>query len=449
MKGHRASVATAKARSKNNTSICVDNGQALSFGRTPTHALDALESFELASVEDALGWIEKSRDDITRFMLEILKIKAVNPDGGGKGEYQRALFVKKWLEDIGFKVTRHDVEDKRVPEGVRINLTSILEGQDKSKTLWLAAHLDTVPEGSRDLWATDPYDPVVKDGKIFGRGSEDNGQAVGSTLFTVKALKQFGLKPKMNLGVAYVSDEESGSKYGVIPLLERNVFSPTDIAIVPDTGSPDGSQIEVAEKSILWLKITTKGRQVHGSTPEKGLNASRIGMKLALQLDDLLHAKYASTDPLFDPPVSTFEPTKHEANVDNVNTVPGLDVQYFDCRVLPSYPLGTVMKDIESLKSKLEKESGATVELKPVQSEENTNPTPTDSVVVQKLKAALKKLRGIEARPIGIGGGTVGLYFRRKGIQTAVWSTLDDMAHQPNEYCKIDNMVNDRKSSST
>jgi len=406
----------------------------------------ALETFDLPSLDDALGWIERSRDDMTRFMLEMLKIKAVNPDGGGKGEYQRALFVKKWLEDIGFKVTRHDVQDKRVPEGVRINLTSILEGQDKSKTLWLAAHLDTVPEGARELWATDPYDPVIKDGKIFGRGSEDNGQAVGSTLFTVKALKQLGLKPRINLGVAYVSDEESGSKYGVIPLLEKgDVFKPSDIAIVPDTGTPDGSQIEVAEKSILWLKITTKGQQVHGSTPEKGLNAARIGMKLALQMDELLHTKYVETDPLFDPPVSTFEPTKHEANVDNVNTVPGLDVQYFDCRVLPKYSLKTVISDIESLKSKLEKETGATIEVKPVQSEENTNPTPTDSEVVQKLKMALKKLRGIDAKPIGIGGGTVGLYFRRKGIQTAVWSTLDDMAHQPNEYCKIDNMVNDAK----
>lgn len=179
--------------------------------------------------------------------------------------------------------------------------------------------------------------------------------------------------------------------------------------------------------------------------PEKGLNANRIGMKFALQLDEFLHAKYSATDALFDPSVSTFEPTKHEANVDNVNTVPGVDVQYFDCRVLPNYPLSGVMKDMESLKSKLEKETGATIELNPVQSEENTKPTPTDSVVVQKLKAALKKLRSIDAKPIGVGGGTVGLYFRRKGIQTAVWSTLDDMAHQPNEYCKIDNMVNDAK----
>ncbi len=399
----------------------------------------------MPNVDDALRWIENSREDLTRFMLEMLKIKAVNPDGGGKGEYTRALFVKKWLEDLGFKVTRHDVPDSRVPEGVRVSLTSILEGQDRSKTLWFAAHLDTVPEGARDLWATDPYDPVIKDGKIFGRGSEDNGQAIGSTLFTVKALKKLSLKPRVNLGIAYVSDEESGSKYGVIPLLERGVFKPTDIAIVPDTGTPDGSQIEVAEKSILWVKITTKGRQVHGSTPEKGLNANRVAMKLALQLDQLLHSKYAATDPLFDPPSSTFEPTKHEANVDNVNTVPGLDVQYFDCRVLPQYPLENVLKDMDAVRLGVEKETGASIEIKPAQSEQNTNPTPTDSEVVQKLKTALKELRGIDAKAIGIGGGTVGLYFRRKGIHTAVWSTLDDMAHQPNEYCKIDNMVNDAK----
>jgi succinyl-diaminopimelate desuccinylase len=326
-----------------------------------------------------------------------------------------------------------------------VNLTTILEGEDKERTLWLAAHLDTVPEGSRELWATDPYDPVVKGGKIFGRGAEDNGQAVASTLFALKAIKAFGLKPKMNLGFVYVSDEESGSTYGVIPLVEQGVFKPTDMAIVPDTGTPDGSQIEIAEKSILWLKITTKGRQVHGSTPEKGLNANRVAMRFALQLDEMLHSKYPATDMLFDPPVSTFEPTKHEANVDNVNTVPGVDVQYFDCRVLPQYPLSTVMKDIESLKSKLEKETGASIELNPIQYEENTNPTPMDSQVVQRLKMALKELRGIDAKPVGIGGGTVGLYFRRKGIQTAVWSTLDDMAHQPNEYCKIDNMVNDAK----
>ena len=397
------------------------------------------------SLSPALQNVINSRQEMTQFMVDMLKIKAVNPDVGGKGEYERAIFVQKWLENHGAKVSRFDLPDSRVSEGVRVNLTTIVEGTDRSKTLWFAAHLDTVPEGARELWNTDPYDPVVKDGKVFGRGSEDNGQAVVSTLFAFKALKTLQAKPTVNVGFAYVSDEETGSKYGVIPMVEKGVFKPQDMAIVPDTGSKDGSEIEVAEKSILWLKIMTKGKQVHGALPYKGLNAYRIGMKFALQVDELLHSKYSETDGLFDPPASTFEPTKHELNVDNINTVPGLDVQYFDCRILTKYKLSEVMKDIENAKLKIENETGARIELTPIQFEENVAPTPVNSVIVQKLRSALKELRGVEGKPIGIGGGTVGLYFRRKGINTAVWSTLDDMAHQPNEYCKIDNLVNDAK----
>ena len=103
------------------------------------------------------------------------------------------------------------------------------------------------------------------------------------------------------------------------------------------------------------------------------------------------------------------------------------------------------MKDFDSLKSELEKETGAKIELTPIQCEQNTAPTTIDSEVANRIRTALKKLRSLDARPVGIGGGTVGLYFRRKGIDTAVWSTVDDMAHQPNEYCKIDNIVNDAK----
>jgi len=397
------------------------------------------------SLRAALENINNSRQEMIQFMVDMLRIKAVNPDDGGNGEYERAIFVQKWLENLGAKVTRYDFPDNRVKQGVRVNLTTMIEGANQSRTLWFAAHLDTVPEGSRDFWNTDPYDPVVKDGKIFGRGSEDNGQAVVSTLFAFKALKTLKIKPTINVGFAYVSDEETGSKYGVIPMIEKDVFKPQDMAIVPDTGSKDGRDIEVAEKSILWLKIITRGKQVHGALPYKGLNAHRIGMKFALEIDQLLHSKYAGADELFDPPTSTFEPTKHELNVENINTVPGLDVQYFDCRILTRYKLTEVMRDIEAMKSKVEKDTGAQIELIPVQIEENVEPTPVDSEVVQKLVRALKDLRSTEGKPIGIGGGTVGLYFRRKGIDTAVWSTLDDLAHQANEYCTIDNLVNDTK----
>ena len=101
--------------------------------------------------------------------------------------------------------------------------------------------------------------------------------------------------------------------------------------MVPDSGNPEGSLIEIAEKSILWLGFKTTGKQCHGSKPQLGINAFSAASYLVTKLTKL-HKIFDAVDPLFDPPVSTFEPTKKEANVGNINTIPGEDVFYMDCR---------------------------------------------------------------------------------------------------------------------
>jgi succinyl-diaminopimelate desuccinylase len=118
--------------------------------------------------------------------------------------------------------------------------------------------------------------------------------------------------------------------------------------LVPDVGSQKGDAIEIAEKSILWLKFEVYGRQTHASMPV--MNASRRAMKFILDLDEKLHAKFNLRDELFNPPYSTFEPTKRERNVENINTIPGIDVSYMDCRILPNYRLEDVIDYIESVK---------------------------------------------------------------------------------------------------
>ena len=72
--------------------------------------------------------------------------------------------------------------------------------------------------------------------------------------------------------------------------------------------------------------------------------------------------------------------------------------------------------------------------------------TPIDSPVVKKLSKAIKDVHGITARTIGIGGGTVGAELRREGIPCVVWSTMDELAHMPNEYCKIENIQKDAET---
>jgi succinyl-diaminopimelate desuccinylase len=390
--------------------------------------------------------ISELLDSSIQEFLQILSIKAVNPSMGGNGEYERALLLQKILEKYNFdEIKRYDAVDKNVPEGIRPNIIALIKGDDRSRTLWLLSHIDTVPEGDRSLWNTDPFKPVIKDGKIYCRGAEDNGQAIASTLLAAKTLLELNIKPSINLGLAFVSDEEAGSLYGAQYLIKNNIFNNKDIIIVPDAGSPDGSKIEIAEKGILWLKFITYGKQAHGSMPHKGLNAHRIGMKFALELDEILHSEYHAKNQLFDPPESTFEPTKKEKNVDNINTIPGTDIVYFDCRILPEYNIDNVLLVIDKLRMEYERKYNVKINMEIIQRNDPAPPTSSDSEVVKRLSNAIEMSRGFKPKLIGIGGGTVAAFFRRRGIPAAVWSTIDEVAHQPNEYSKINNITSDAK----
>jgi succinyl-diaminopimelate desuccinylase len=399
---------------------------------------DATELQKVASM------IDRDAQGMQEFFVKMLRIRAVNPRMGGEGEGERAAFLEGFLKGEGFDVTRVDVKDGESPGGVRPNLSAKLEGRGK-RTLWFISHMDTVPEGSRDLWKTDPFEPAVKDGKVFARGAEDNGQSLVASLFALKALKELGGALPFNVGVWFVADEEFASNYGIKALLERRLFRGSDLVVVPDAGTPRGSEIEIAEKGLLWMKVTTRGKQVHASLPKKGLNAHRVGMELALEVDRLLNGKYRKRNPLFDYPVSSFEPTKAEANVGNVNTIPGIDVFYFDCRVLPEYDLDGVVRDVKAVVRRFEDKHGARIEFEEVEKEPAGPATDPGSEVAVLLARAVSKVARVRPKFTGIGGQTVGNLFRQEGIPTAVWSTIDDVPHEPNEYSRIANLINDSK----
>jgi succinyl-diaminopimelate desuccinylase len=381
---------------------------------------------------------------IQDFFVKMLRIKAVNPRMGGTGEVERAQFLESFLKDEGLSVTRVDVMDDEL-HLTRPNLSAKLDGRDSSRNLWFLAHMDTVPEGSLELWKKDPFEPTIKEGKIIARGAEDNGQSLVGSLFALRELRKLGATLPFNVGVWLVSDEEFGSTYGVKRLLAGNHFKKSDLVVVPDAGTPKGADIEIAEKGLLWMKVTTKGKQVHASLPRKGLNAHRVGMKLALDLDESLSRKYNARDRLFDEPLSTFEPTKKDANVANINTVPGIDVFYFDCRVLPRYGLDDVISDVKTKIGQYQKRYGVTVSMQEVEKDTAGPATSEKSEVVTLLAEAIKRVSRIQPRTVGIGGQTVGNLLRKEGIPTAVWSTVDDVPHEPNEYSRIKNLLNDTK----
>ncbi|MGC8618939.1 MAG: M20 family metallo-hydrolase [Thermoplasmata archaeon] len=388
--------------------------------------------------------VEKLRDEMVEAMKEMIPIVAISPESGGKGEEERAKFVESLLKDIGFdEIKRIDAIDHLGFK--RPNIVAKIYGQNRERTLWIAAHMDTVPEGDRNLWKTDPFKAHVENDKIYGRGTEDNGQALIGAIFAIKAIRNSGTKTKSNIGFIAVSDEEVGSKYGMEYLVEHYDFGKNDSFLIPDSGNEDGSEIEIAEKGILWFSIVTHGIQSHGSRPDLGKNAHRIGMEVSLEIDKILHEKFNSINEIFTPPYSTFEPTKKDANVSNINTIPGTDIIYFDSRVLPSYKIDDVIETIRGVIEKYEKKYNTKIELKIIQKADPAKPTDINDKVVQDLIKILKETRKIDPKIIGIGGGTVAAILRRKGYPAVVWSTLDPVEHSPNEYCKISNLVNDAK----
>jgi succinyl-diaminopimelate desuccinylase len=391
--------------------------------------------------------IEKDEAEMAHVLAELVKIPAIAPENGGEGEMRKAETLLKMLGDVGFdKIERYDALDERVPSKRRPNIVAYYYGENAAERLWIITHVDVVPPGDELLWTvTKPFEPLIKDNRVYGRGSEDNGQSMVASIFAIRALKKLGVRPKRTIALAFVADEEQGSKYGIQHLIEQELFKKDDFIIVPDGGSEDGSFIEIAEKSALWLKIRTTGQQVHASRPHKGLNAHRVGMEYALALDKMLHEKYSLKDAYFDPPESTFEPTKKEKNVDAVNIIPGEDIAYFDCRILPNYDLEEILQSIRALAEKFQNETGAKIDVEVVSKSIAPKPTDPNAKVVTMLREAIRDVRGIEPKIGGIGGGTCAAFFRRIGIPAVVWSTIDETAHQPNEYAKIENMANDAK----
>ncbi|WP_237265321.1 M20 family metallo-hydrolase [Thermoplasma sp. Kam2015] len=382
------------------------------------------------------------RDFVIEVARRIIRIPAISPASGGEGEKNRADELEKILKELGYSdYKRYDTTD----EYGKIRSNIVLRTGNAQKTLWLVAHIDTVPVGDPGLWTKPPFDVTVDGDRMYGRGTEDDGQAVFTALLILRDMKVKNLKSKIGFGVAFVADEEMGSKYGIQYLLDKNIFGKSDLIIVPDAGSEDGMTIEVAEKSILWVKFSVMGKQWHASMPVNAINAFREGARFMLDLDKILHEKYTARDDLFNVPYSTFEPTKHEKNVDNVNTIPGTDVFYFDCRVLPEYNLDDVLKTIDGAISSFQKESKARITYELIQKEQAPAKTPEDSEVVTRLKESIKKKRGKEPRAIGIGGGTCAAFFRRLGMPAVVWfTTIEENAHKPDEFCLISHILMDR-----
>jgi len=387
--------------------------------------------------------VAKDEKEIVESLRSMVRIKAIGPAYGGEGESNRAKYLLDLLSKLGFRfVEVHESADSGVPSGRRPNII-VRERGTGSKNIWVVTHMDTVPEGDIGAWRYPPYDPRIVKGKVYGRGVEDNGQELIASLFGLRALVKNGVIPECNIGLVFVADEEHGNVHGIEFLLKKGIFKKGDLVIAPDHGQQDGAAIAIVEKGIAWINIEVIVRQTHASTPHKGVNAFEAASRFLVAAVDGLRKQFPRSDPLFDPPTSTFQPTKCDANGPNVNTVPGRQQFAFDFRVLPNYKLDDIMAFLKRVAMEYETMTGAQFNVTFLSRADSAPKTSEDSEIVVRLSKSIQTVRGVKPHVFGIGGGTCATPFRREGIEAAVWSTIPETAHDANEYINIADLVAD------
>jgi acetylornithine deacetylase len=186
----------------------------------------------------------------------LVGIDSVNPDlvPGGAGEAEIADFVAVWLREAGLEVELVE------PAPGRPSVVARVRGTGGGSSLMLNAHMDTVGVEGMER----PFEPLVRDGRLYGRGAYDMKASLAACMLAARRLAADGLPG--DVIVTAVADEEYAS-IGVQAVLERQR---ADAAIVTE---PTGLRVCVAHKGFVWAEIETEGRAAHGSRPAEGIDA--------------------------------------------------------------------------------------------------------------------------------------------------------------------------------
>lgn len=215
-------------------------------------------------------------EDVCRTAADLIRIDTTNHGNGrAVGEAVAADYIEEFLQDIDIPSRRYE----KAPG--RSNLIARLPGEDPSlPALILDGHLDVVPADDED-WSVDPFGGVIMDGMLWGRGAVDMKGMVGMILAAARSLTQAERRPRRDVILAFLADEEDNSHYGARWLVEEypEVFGGAECAIgevggfsVDLAGNP-AFLVQTGEKGILWLRLRATGRVSHGSQVNKDANA--------------------------------------------------------------------------------------------------------------------------------------------------------------------------------
>ncbi len=346
---------------------------------------------------------------------KLISIDSQNP---GSTEAKIAGFVGDYLKRLGLRTKIYEFKNGRA------NLLAYLVSPRCKKTLLITPHLDTVPAGRN--WTLPPFAGKIHQARIYGLGATDCKCNLAVGMEVINSLVEDNVVLDYNLIFAATADEETGSDYGLIPLINKNILKP-DAAVVLDA---DEFEIIVAQKGLIHLKVKIFGKKAHGAYPWLGVNAISIAVDI---LKDLKGRKFVyRKNRYLRPPTMNIGTIK---GGDKVNIVADWCEFELDFRYLPGMSAKKMIKDLKKVVGRYA--NSYKIEISGMQKDyyiDRLHP------LVKNFSAALKD-SGIAPKICGSEGATTITFFQDKNIPAiATGFGTSGCAHTVDEYVKIDNL---------
>ncbi|MFA5868129.1 MAG: ArgE/DapE family deacylase [Candidatus Bathyarchaeia archaeon] len=360
----------------------------------------------------------------TELLRELVRIDSVNPSlvPGAKGEAEIAEYLAGWLNELGLKAKVDRIERNRC------NAVGTLKGSGGGKSLMLNGHVDTV---GYDYMTIDPLDPVVKEGRMYGRGTFDMKGGLVASLAALKAVVDSGAQLKGDVVVAGVCDEEYAS-IGTERVMEK---TRVDAAII---GEPSALQIVRCHKGFAWVDVETRGLAAHGSAWEVGVDAIAKMGRVLTGLEDLGAGYQKRKHPIVGPA------SVHAGTIKGgleLSTYPDKCLLQIERRLIP----GEERRDVEE---ELEKLLGGIADRDPkfkasyeITFYRGSMDVPETADICKTIIACSKEAIRLTPAFIGGGGWLDTQIIWEKGIPAVAYGPSGDGAHSAVEWVDLETVM--------
>ena len=410
------------------------------------------------SMDDKLSRaIEKRRDDLITLTRELIRFPTINPPG--EAYTPCAEYLAQRLQKFGFEtqLIRGEGTPGDTDRYPRTNVVARFDGRTHGQTVHFNSHIDVVDTG--EGWTVDPFEGVVKDGKVYGRGACDMKGGLAASIIAAEAFLEVYPDFSGAIEISGTVDEESGGFGGVAYLASKGFFSKprVDHVIIPEPLNKD--RICLGHRGVWWAEIETKGEIAHGSMPFLGDCAVRhMGAVLEAFEKELFPALEQKQTRMPVVPEGARRSTMninsiHGGQTDDYSGLPSPNVPdscllTIDRRFLLEEDIAEVKREVTSILDRLQWERPKfhysirdIMEVQPLMTERDA---PVVTAVAEGIRAVFNKEPDYVISP----GTYDQKHIARIGLLhdcIAYGPGILDLAHRPDEYVGIEDMIESAK----